>query len=61
MPRVGGIVTSVLGLLLGAAVLGGLTFLVNNDGALDRIQTQLDDLRGDVPTPAEVRSQLPGQ
>jgi len=58
---IGGLVTAVLGLLLGAAVLAGATILVNNDQALNRIQTQLDKLRDTAPSSGEIVNQIPGQ
>ena len=55
----GGLVTAVLGLLLGGAVLGGLAALVNDERQLDRLQNRIDDLRTQVPSTDEVRSELP--
>lgn len=52
---IGGLVTAVLGLLLGGAVIAGAAVLVNDEGALDRISEQIDDLRDDVPTGDEVQ------
>lgn len=51
---IGGLVTSILGLLLGGAVLAGAAAIVNNQGALDRISTQVDDLREQVPSGSEI-------
>ena len=51
---IGGLVTAVLGLLLGGAVLGGLAAIVNNENALDRISTQVDKLKADLPSGNEV-------
>ena len=56
---IGGLVTAVLGLLLGGAVLGGLAAIVNDEQMLDQLQTRLDDLRGELPSTEEVREQLP--
>ena len=56
---IGGLVTAVLGLLLGGAVIGGLAALVNDDRQLDRLQNQIDDLRTDVPSTDELREELP--
>jgi hypothetical protein len=50
----GGLVTALLGLLLGAGVLAGLAVAVNSEGALDRISGAVDDLRTSVPSGAEV-------
>ena len=55
---IGGLVTALLGLLIGGAVIGGLSALVNDDRRLDQLQNQLDELRQDIPTGAEVRSEL---
>ena len=52
----GGLVTAVLGLLLGGAVLGGLAAVVNSDGQLDRITNQIDELRAKLPTGDEVQN-----
>ncbi len=46
---IGGLVLSVLGLLLGAALLIGATIFVNN-GGLDSLEERIDDIRGDIPT-----------
>jgi len=51
---IGGLVTAVLGLLLGGAVIGGATAIVNNQKALDRISTQVDKLKADLPSGNEV-------
>jgi len=56
---IGGLVTAVLGLLLGGAVLGGLSALVNDERRLDQLQNQIDNLRDDLPSTGEVREQLP--
>ena len=56
---IGGLVTAVLGLLLGGAVIAGLSALVNDERRLDQLQNQVEDLRDDIPTPGEVRSELP--
>ncbi len=56
---IGGLVTAVLGLLLGGAVLGGLAALVNDERQLDRLQNRIDDLRSQVPSTDEVRQELP--
>jgi len=51
---IGGLVTAILGLLLGGAVLGGLAAIVNNENALDRISTQVDKLKAELPSGDEV-------
>lgn len=55
---IGGLVTAVLGLLLGGAVIAGLSALVNDDRRLDQLQTRIDDLRDELPTTGEVREQV---
>lgn len=55
----GGLITAVLGLLLGAAVLAGVAVLVNSESGLDRLQTQLEKLQDKAPSPAEVIEQAP--
>jgi hypothetical protein len=53
---IGGLVTALLGLLLGAAVLGGLAAVVNNEGALNSISDKVDDLRADLPSGNDVEN-----
>ncbi|MCW2668004.1 MAG: hypothetical protein JWN57_2966 [Frankiales bacterium] len=53
---IGGLVTAILGLLLGGAVLAGLAAVVNNEGALNRISDQVDQLRDDIPSGDEVQN-----
>ena len=55
----GGLITAVLGLLLGGAVLAGAAFLVNSPAGIDRVQSELDKLRDNLPSSSEVRSELP--
>ena len=57
----GGLVTAVLGLILGGVVLAGITAVVNDQRQLDRIQNYIDDARAELPSTDEVRNQLPGQ
>jgi hypothetical protein len=57
---IGGLVTSLLGLLLGAAVLIGAAVVVNDEQQLDRIQNQVENLRNDLPSTQEIRDELPG-
>jgi hypothetical protein len=56
---IGGLVTAVLGLLLGGAVLAGVAAVVNDEQMLDQLQTRLDNLRGELPSTAEIRQELP--
>ena len=56
---IGGLVTAVLGLLLGGAVLGGLSALVNDEQRLDQLQHRIDDLRTKLPSTDQVRQELP--
>ena len=51
---IAGVITSVLGLLIGGAVLAGATAIVNNEGALNRISTQVDELKSQLPSGSEV-------
>ena len=47
---IGGLVLGVLGLLLGIALIAGAASFLSNDANLDRIETQLQDLRDEIPT-----------
>ncbi len=58
---IGGLVTAVLGLLLGGAVIAGLAAVVNDEGALNSISDKVDDLRADLPSGDEVKDAVPGQ
>ncbi|MEH0845607.1 hypothetical protein V6U81_24770 [Micromonospora sp. CPCC 205711] len=42
---IGGLVLSALAVLLGLALAAGISTFVNNQGAVDRLQQQVDDLR----------------
>ncbi|GAB3939426.1 hypothetical protein [Micromonospora vulcania] len=42
---IGGLVLSILAVLLGLGLAAGITTFINNDGAVDRLQQQVDDLR----------------
>ncbi|MCM0678592.1 DUF4190 domain-containing protein [Micromonospora phytophila] len=42
---IGGLVLSALAVLIGLALAAGITTFINNEGAVDRIQQQVDDLR----------------
>ena len=58
---IGGLVTSLLGLVLGGVVLAGVTAVVNDQKQLDRIQNYIDDARADLPSTDEVKDKIPGQ
>lgn len=55
-----GLVLSVLGLIIGAAVIAGVSILVNDEQRLDQLQNQIEDLRDDLPSTQEIRDELPG-
>ncbi|WP_410813552.1 hypothetical protein [Micromonospora sp. 067-2] len=42
---IGGLVLSILAVLIGLGLAAGITTFVNNDRAVDRLQQQVDDLR----------------
>lgn len=42
---IGGLVLSALAVLLGLALAAGISTFVNNEGAVDRLQQRVDDLR----------------
>ncbi len=42
---IGGLVTAILGLLLGGAVIAGAAVLVNDEARLDQLQRQIENLR----------------
>ena len=54
----GGLVTAVLGLLLGAAVLAGLAVVVNDEGALTRITNQVEQLQDRLPSAGQVQDRV---
>lgn len=56
---IGGMVTAILGLLLGAAVLAGAAVLVNDEQRLNQLENQITELRNDLPSTAELREELP--
>jgi len=58
---IGGLVTALLGLLLGGVVIGGLAAVVNDKTQLDRIQHYIDDARAKLPSTQQVRNQLPAK
>jgi hypothetical protein len=55
----GGLVTAVLGLLLGLAVAVGLAVYVNQQG-LDGLQDRIDDARDSLPSGQDVVDTVPG-
>jgi len=58
---IGGLVTALLGLILGGFVIGGLATVLNNKSQLDRIQSYLDKQQAKLPSAGEVRNSIPGQ
>ncbi|MBQ0905342.1 hypothetical protein [Micromonospora sp. U21] len=42
---IGGLVLSILAVLIGLGLAAGITTFLNNEGAVDRLQQQVDDLR----------------
>ncbi len=56
----GGLITALLGLLLGGAVLAGAAVLVNDERRLNQLQGWIDDRRADLPSAEQVQSNLPG-
>lgn len=46
---ISGLVLGLLGLLLGGAILGGATYFLNNDKAINRIDKQLQKARTNLP------------
>jgi hypothetical protein len=57
---IGGLVTSILGLLLGGAVLAGAAVLVNDPAQLDRLQTEINNLLEDAPSTSQISENVPG-
>lgn len=57
---IGGLVTAVLGLLLGGAVLAGAAVFLNDEANLDRLQTEIDNLRENAPSGSEIVDEVPG-
>ena len=51
----GGLVTAVLGTLLGLGVITGAAVLVNSEGAVDRISQQVDRLQQQLPSADQVQ------
>jgi hypothetical protein len=58
---IGGLVTSLIGLILGGVVLAGVTAVVNDQKQLDRVQKYIDDARADLPSTEDVKKNIPGQ
>jgi hypothetical protein len=58
---IGGLVTSLVGLILGGVVLAGITAVVNDQKQLDRVQRYIDDARSNLPSTDEVKDKIPGQ
>ena len=56
----GGLLTALLGLLLGGAVLAGASVVVNDEQRLDQLQTWIDERRADLPSGEELVEQVPG-
>lgn len=50
----GGLVTGLLGLLLGGAVLAGAAVVVNDEQRLDQLQEWIDDRRAELPSADEL-------
>lgn len=57
----GGLVTSVLALLVGLAVVAGASVLVNNDTYLNKVTNKIDKLKTSVPSGSELKAKVPGQ
>ena len=53
---IGGLVLSVLSLLLAGAIAAGVTFFLNDQSAVDRLEQQISDLRDQLPSDVEVPS-----
>ncbi len=58
---IGGLVTALLGLILGGVVIGGLAAVVNDKTQLDRIQHYIANARAKLPSTQQVRNQLPAK
>jgi len=56
---IGGLVTAVLGLLLGGAVIAGAAAFVNDEANLDRLQTEIDKVLENAPSTDELRDEAP--
>lgn len=56
----GGLVTAVLGLLLGAGVLAGLAVAVDSESNLNRISEFVDDPRSSIPSGQQLEGDVKG-
>lgn len=56
----GGLVTALLGLLLGLGLIAGAAVFVNDEARLDQLQQWIDDARDDLPSGSEVVEEIPG-
>jgi hypothetical protein len=54
---IGGLVTALLGFVLGAAVLAGAAVYVNDQG-LDRLEQQFDNARDNIPSGSDIRESV---
>ena len=57
---IGGLVTALLGLLLGAAVIAGAAVFVNDEQNLDRLEGWIEDVRNDLPSGNDIVEEIPG-
>ena len=57
---IGGLVTAILGLLLGAAVLAGAAVVVNDEQRLNQLEGWIDDVRNDLPSTEQIQNEIPG-
>lgn len=56
----GGLITALLGLLLGGAVLAGAAVYVNDEARLDQLQGWIDDARTEIPSGNDIVEEIPG-
>jgi hypothetical protein len=47
---IGGLVLSILAVLIAIAFAAGVTTFLNDEGAVDRLQRQVEEMRDDLPT-----------
>lgn len=57
---IGGLVTAILGLLLGAAVIAGAAAFLSDEGRVGELRTQIDGFINDAPSTGEVIDSVPG-
>lgn len=57
---IGGLVTAVLGLLLGGAIVAGSAAFLSDDGRVGELRTQIDEFIDDAPSTGEVVDSVPG-